>query len=314
MASATEYDHDINKPGIRQNSQVACPACGDTRLALYLESPECRFDVAAIGSSRSVFSHGRILRCNACRHGFRENQPSFAELAEIYGRMDVAVYQAEDGSRIRTAARHVSFLQRYARGSELLDVGCAAGLFLERARTAGWHVCGVEPNRELAANATERLGSGTVLNSTFEDAPLQQHAFDAITLWDVLEHVSDPAAVLRRCAGLLRPSGTLLVKVPDLDSATARILGRKWPLLLAEHLNYFTRPSIRALASGAGLQAVSFRRSPVTFSLGYVLYRMSQHKIPATALAHQLLKDTAMARTSLPLYLGELYVFLRAAH
>ena len=309
MAGATEYDYELNSPSTPSSSR--CPACGDKNLQIYLEAPEGRFDDAAIGSSRSVFSHGRVLRCTKCRHGFRQNQPSFAELAGIYGRMDVGVYQAEDSSRTRTAARHIHFLRQYARGVDLLDVGCAAGLFLERARAAGWQIRGVEPNAELAAKAEQRLGSGAILNTTFEDAPLRTQVFDAITMWDVLEHVADPAAVLRRCAGLLRDSGTLLLKVPDLDSLTARILRGKWPVLLPEHLNYFTRQSLRALTRSAGLELLGFRRSPVTFSVRYVLYRMSQHGIPATGLCHRLLKNTAIGRTLVPLYLGELYAFMR---
>jgi SAM-dependent methyltransferase len=288
-----------------------CPACRHPSVRVYVDAPERKFDLPAVGSSRTEFSHGLVLRCNSCRHGFRQNQPSYAELADIYRRMDVTVYEAEGDSRIRTAEKHLRMLRKRARVGNLLDVGCASGIFLESARRAGWQIRGIEPNAELAARAARRLGESVVVNTTLEDAPFPDDTFDAVTLWDVLEHVADPAGFLLRCRGLLRPSGTLLVKVPDLDSFTARAMRGKWPLLLPEHLNYFTRPSMRSLSARAGLQILGFVRSPVTFSLQYVLYRMGQHGIPGAAWGSRLIRNTPFGATRLPLYLGELYVFLR---
>jgi 2-polyprenyl-3-methyl-5-hydroxy-6-metoxy-1,4-benzoquinol methylase len=100
-----------------------------------------------------------------------------------------------------------------------------------------------------SANA-RRGGQGKVIRKTLEQAGLAQDSFDAITLWDVLEHVSDPVATLIRCRTLLKAGGFVFLNVPDLDSLQARILGKSWPLLLAEHLNYFNRPSLKLAIHG----------------------------------------------------------------
>jgi predicted SAM-dependent methyltransferase len=73
--------------------------------------------------------------------------------------------------------------------------------------------------------------------------------FDAITAWDVLEHVPHPRAFLSACRSLLRPGGFLFLNVPDLDSWEGELLGRRWPLLLPEHLNYFNNSAAYADSS-----------------------------------------------------------------
>ena len=290
-----------------------CPVCGSTDLLLYLdaEDPDIRHE--GIGSSRKVFSPGRVLRCAKCRHGFRENLPTPAELSELYRRMDVGVYEAEYESRIRTAKRHVRLLSQWASKGRLLDVGCASGMFLDEALRLGWDVAGVEPNEALVAKAARRVGPKRVWNLTLEEADFDSESFDAITLWDVVEHVVDPPDFLRRCGRLVKPRGTILFKTPDLDSWQARVMGRRWPLLLPEHLGYFTRSSIRASAERAGLEVVFFGRGAVTFTVGYILFRAGQHRVPLTHLGYRLAGNGFFGKLRLPIRLGELYVVARRA-
>jgi SAM-dependent methyltransferase len=225
--------------------------------------------------------------------------------------MGVGVYEAEQGSRLRTAAKHLKLLNSASAKGKLLDVGSASGVFLEQALRAGWHVQGLEPNAELWRKSAVRLGEERVLNTMLERAPLPPASFDAITLWDVLEHVVDPGSFLKLCAGLIKPGGAVLLKTPDLNSSTARVLGAKWPLLLPEHLGYFTRASLCACAERAGLRPLSFQRGAVTFTAGYFLRRASQHGIPLARWGGRLIERSFLGNLHLSLRLGELYVILR---
>jgi SAM-dependent methyltransferase len=217
------------------------------------------------------------------------------------------VYESEWEGTARTAARHLKILGRYRSRGRLLDVGCAMGLFLKSASETGWEVVGVEPARGLCDKARELVGHrGEVICATLQEANLPAASFDAVTLWDVLEHVSDPLVFARSCAALLRPGGLLLLNVPDLDSWQARLLGTRWPLLLPEHLNYFNRRSLRLCGERAALAWVSFLRRNVSFSVEYALYRMAQHDIPGTVWGHRLTRGSLVGRASVPLPLGEL--------
>jgi len=234
------------------------------------------------------------------------------EMASVYRKMDVGVYESELDGRLATAAHHLSIVSRFAKTGRILDVGCASGLFLSAARKAGWNIAGVEPSENLFAKAAAALGREAELYcATLEHTPLAAGSFDAVTLWDVLEHVPQPLEFLRTCASLLKPGGHLFLNVPDLDSPEARVLGRRWPLLLAEHLNYFNRQSLRFCGEKAGLKWIAFGRRPASFSIGYILFRLAQHRIPGTVLLRKLAGKAGRIRV--PLYLGEVYgVWTRA--
>lgn len=267
---------------------VACLVCGDACTTLYLDGADAPLHAAGIGSSRTSIAPGRILRCGGCGAGFRQTRTGHAELAALYRAMDAKVYDSEAAGRERTARRHLEIVKLHACKGRLLDVGCASGLFLLRAAASGWSVAGVEPCETLAREAGSRLeGRGAIHCATLETAGLKP-GFDAVTMWDVLEHVPEPRAFLGSAARLLRPGGKLFLNVPDLDSLPARLLGARWPLLLAEHLNYFTRPSLRLLGESAGLKLVKFGRRMVWFSPEYVAYRAAQHGIPAAGTLRRL--------------------------
>lgn len=289
-----------------------CLICGSTNVDIYLDETNEILESSAIGSSRTEFSPGRIMRCGSCGFAFRESRFNQKQLADLYRKMDPKVYQAELRGRDRTAELHLEILNRSIRGGQLFDVGCASGLFLSKALDAGWQVTGIEPSEVLYREAVERLaGRGTVLPLTLEEADLGDQKFDAITLWDVLEHVVDPMKIVKTCRELLKPGGCLFVNVPDLDSLQARVLGKRWPLLLPEHMNYFNRGSLKLCAEKSGLHLARFGRRRSYFSVQYVLHRCSQHRIPAARLLSGVAR-TAVGRVLIPISLGETYaVFQR---
>src|SRR5438105_414530 len=213
---------------------AGCPICGSERQALYLDDGAEIVTADEFGSSRKTVSHGRILRCCSCGFGFRQVRPNERELARLYRQMDSTVYEAESAGRLKTATRHMKMVERYARPGRLLDVGCASGLFLSLAHRTGWQVTGVEPSEVLFRKAEAALKDiGEVYCQTLEAANLPAGSFDALTLWDVLEHVPDPLGFLQTCRDLLRPGGLLFLNIPNLDSLESKLLVSRWPLLLA---------------------------------------------------------------------------------
>jgi SAM-dependent methyltransferase len=285
-----------------------CPLCTGTNVATYSDDEDQMLAAADLGSSRQKVSHGKILRCRSCHFAFRAMRPSEEDLHTLYRDLDPRVYEGESAGRAKTAQRHLKIVQRYIRGGRLLDAGCASGAFLRCAAEAGWSVVGVEPAAELCAKAKKSLGDrGEVLCTSLQQSDLPRASFDALTLWDVLEHVPDPLDFLKRCASLVKPQGYLFANVPDLGSSPARCLGERWPLLLAEHLNYFDRRCLKLCGELAQLRWVAFGRRPASFSLEYVLYRLAQHRIAGTALAHQVVRGSPLGRLCIPAFLGETY-------
>jgi SAM-dependent methyltransferase len=287
-------------------SVTACPICGSQQSKLLLDGSEETLDAASFGSSRQIICHGRILRCLLCGFGFRQLRPNPAELADLYRRMDTAVYESELTGRFKTASLHLKIVHRYVEPGRILDIGCASGAFLDLAQIAGWQVVGLEPSEMLCHKAQTLLrGRGEVLCENLEQANLGKSCFDAVTLWDVLEHIPNPVTFLQKCEGLLRPGGNIFLNVPNLKSKEARLLKSRWPLLLAEHLNYFTPKSLQTCGEQANIQWICFTQRPSFFSIDYLLYRLSQHGIPGVSLARRLASHR-LGQLTVPIYLGEI--------
>ena len=293
---------------------TACPLCGGTKLKLHLDGSDHALDPSAFGSSRTSLSFGRILRCADCGFGFTETRPSAEQLRKLYERMDTAVYESETAGRIRTARRHLRILTEHARqAGRLLDVGCASGRFVEAAADPGWSAVGIEPSETLSAQAKQLLaGRATVWAATLQEAALERASFDAVTMWDVLEHVTNPVEFFETAAALIRPGGLMAVNVPNLDSLPARLLGRRWPLLLPEHLNYFNSRSLQACARRAGLLQLALGSRPVNFTVKYVLHRTGQH-VGLFSRLNAMAQKSALGDRVVPVWMGEIYAVWRKA-
>jgi SAM-dependent methyltransferase len=289
-------------------ASILCPLCGNANMEIHISAQDQCLTHSTLGSSRIDTSHSRVLRCQLCFFGFFARRPSEEELAQLYSGMDSKMYESEERGRSNTAIRHLKIVHRYLTPGRLLEIGCASGAFLRSAVEAGWVVVGIEPSEELSAKAREALmGRGEVLCTTLQNASLPPSSFDAVVLWDVLEHVCDPMGFMRACTSLLRPGGYLFANVPDLDSMQARILGTRWPLFLPEHLNYFNRRSLRLCGTRANLTWMQFGRRPASFSISYVFYRLAQHRVPGASIGYRLVSRLGIGGIIIPVPLGELY-------
>ena len=192
----------------------------------------------------------------------------------------------------------------------LLDIGTAAGGFLAAATARGWKAEGCEPNRWLAEWGARHYGvrirPGGVFDQDYEPA-----SFDVVTLWDVIEHTTNPRAVLEHCRSLLKPGGVLVVNYPDIGSWIARALGRRWLFLTSVHLHYFDRRTMRGCSSRRASRSL-VRPHVQRLELDYMLARgaiLSSRLVPgARGVSSQPL---GLARTQVPYWLGQTFVAAR---
>lgn len=157
----------------------------------------------------------------------------------------------------------------------LFEIGCGTGVFLDEARRAGWQVSGLEVSEYAAGEAVAR--GLEVVCQAVEDWSPPGAVFDCVALWDVLEHLRDPAGTLMRAAGSLRAGGVLAITTGDLSSLCARLSGARWHLFtLPEHLFFFTPTALRRLLSRAGCRIVRVTRETYWAPLSYLLERLSK--------------------------------------
>lgn len=239
-------------------------------------------------------------RC--CRHcGLGEIDPKPAGDAEVYdrgyfvnggGRAGYDDYDADEYWHRRTA-RHRLARVVTARGPlpdrtppSVVDVGTATGFFPDEARSAGWRAYAVERSEWAAARTRSRgIRTEPDLTAYADLAPSRtETGLDAVTFFQVLEHLDDPAAALRQAADLLTPGGIVVCETWDADSRTARAFGTRWQQLSPPSVLWlFTADSAGRLVERAGLQRVSWRPTVKAVSLATVAGQALGNRLPDLA-------------------------------
>jgi 2-polyprenyl-3-methyl-5-hydroxy-6-metoxy-1,4-benzoquinol methylase len=208
-------------------------------------------------AARLLFTrHWPIVQCSSCGlvYAERGNEDTGAEYREAYYRGEVyADYLAERPVIRKNAEHSLREIEQYAHGRDLLDVGCAAGFFVEAARDHGWRGQGIEIS-DYAASHARRLGL-TVDIGSIEDPPPGLPKFDVVTLWDAIEHLDRPDVALVNIHELLRPGGLLVVSTGDYDSLLRKLTGRRWRLFSDRtHRVFFTERTLGDLLSKSGFR------------------------------------------------------------
>ena len=231
----------------------------------YVACNHCGRDV-----TRNLHAISRLVQCSGCGLIYVNPRPSSEDLArqyqEGYFQCDAPTfggyedYEADADDIRRTFRRRIGLIAPWIRTPtpRLLDVGCATGLFMEVAREADWRVEGMDISHYALSRAREKGLS--VRAGALPNPELESGEYDVVTLWDVIEHVTDPAAVIADCHRLLRPGGVLAMSTPDAGSRPAKILAGRWLGFrsIDEHLYFFSRDSMRAMLERGGFHAARF--------------------------------------------------------
>ncbi|HWF53350.1 MAG TPA: class I SAM-dependent methyltransferase [Solirubrobacteraceae bacterium] len=265
------------------STSSVCAACGGHGLSDHLRVAG-ELGAGGLIPSTDQFGTalGDIARCPRCGHMQLDPMPAATMLADAYATAASEDYVQEELGQRETARRALERIEAYAppvRPRALLDLGCWVGFLLAEARERGWDTLGVEPSAFAAGYARDRLGL-TVVQGELLEAELPAGAFHAITLGDVIEHVTDPLAALRRIDALLAPGGVVWLALPDAGSRMARALGRRWWSVIPTHVQYFTRGSIAALLRRGGFEPVEVTTAPKAFTVRYYLERIGGYSPP----------------------------------
>lgn len=147
-------------------------------------------------------------------------------------------------------------IKKYREKNFLLDVGCFRGYLLSGAREQGWQVKGTELSEQAAACARKDYGLD-VHTGSLSDANYPENFFDVVSMFDVIEHLTDPAEYLREIERILRPGGVFYVETPNFNSITRHILGKDWSIFFPWHLYYFTPRTLARLIDKVNLDVMS---------------------------------------------------------
>lgn len=258
----------------------------------------------------------RIARCTKCLTLFVENPPH--DTAFIYDQGyffggeqggGYGSYDEEKESMRATFERCLDMIGKYTQGS-LFDIGAATGYFLSLARKRGFEVSGIDISAAAVAVAKEK--GIEVKVGTLRTVSYPPDSFEVVTMFDVLEHVADPHALLAQASTILKPGGILFGSTPDSGSVNARLMGKRWHMLFPpEHLVLMNDTSLRLILNQEGYEVLWTGRVTKRFSLPYILQTASRWlKIPLLARLGSSLRGSWLSRIAIPLDLRDNLFFL----
>lgn len=232
-------------------SITECPICNSTDLAKI-------YNCVDYTVSHETFS---IVECPICELLITSPRPDESLLGNYYLS---ETYISHTGKSINLIDKVYLLVRNYTLkwkvglisqeqssvAASVLDYGCGTGEFLNKCKKKGWKISGIEPSDTARQKATALLNHSIYEN--LETIP--EIKFDVITLWHVLEHVANLDTVVQKLRSLLKPTGTIIIAVPNHKSFDSKHYKENWAALdVPRHLWHFSYTSMSRLLIKNGL-------------------------------------------------------------
>lgn len=226
-----------------------------------------------------------IINCLNCSFKFTNPRPDNERLSDYYKSEDYISHTNTSKGIISklyhvvrnyTLKKKLELVSAYVSRGTILDYGCGTGMFLKTCSDAGWEAFGMEPD-----SGARKIASEMKL-STYEDKKtltlsLDNKQLDAITLWHVLEHVTDLEETLNFFKAKLKPNGVLIIAVPNHTSYDAKHYGEFWAAYdVPRHLYHFEINTVSKLLSQYGFKLSDTK--PMKFDSFYVSMLSEKYK------------------------------------
>lgn len=240
-----------------------CPICGNTRYARLFQVP---FPVPSATARRGFPLKEEvdvptwiIARCQNFSVEYVCPRPTVKTITDFYATQ----LNPNDWEQEHYVEMHPRSRQEWDRfaaklttlcgaPSSILEIGCAAGWLLKAARDRGWNVAGIEASPKFQTYATETLHLPVKLGTIEDLDTTTTNRYDVIVMTDVMEHLQDPVADLKKLRAVIASDGFLVLTTCDIDSFFARYRGLEWRQIVLSHTIYWTKKSMAHALGRAG--------------------------------------------------------------
>lgn len=251
--------------------------------------------------------HYRMVTCNAC--GLVRSDPVM-DHERLDGLYEESTFDYGDElpSLERTYGDALGLIE--ARLGTLpkdgiVDIGCGNGFVLDQALKRGWtNVIGVEPSTDAIAHASDAVRP-TIIQDMMGPGIIPPGSVSAITLFQVLDHIPDPLALLEACREALRPGGVILAWNHNVEAVSARVLGDRSPIVDVEHTYLYSPATMDKLFTAAGFASVDVRSVKNLYSISYLTHLVPIPRRAKEAILPRL-RRTRLGRKELRVPLGNL--------
>jgi SAM-dependent methyltransferase len=247
-------------PAERRRKAATCPLCLGSSTLPVLSGTDYLFE-----TTTQTF---KLSACSGCYCFFLDPMPSPEQIANFYpqqywwkGSGERSLKRFESIYRRLVLRDHISFVKRAARNIQpqpaevkLLDVGCGTGTLISILKDRGFRVLGLDFSPEASKVAALEHGVKVIVGS-LEDAKFPDRSFDMITLFHVMEHLTEPLEMLQEVNRILMPGGRVVIQVPNIDSWQRKIFGPYWyGLDIPRHVIDYSPSSMIKLLQKTGFE------------------------------------------------------------
>lgn len=249
--------------------EVPCPSCGEDKYEVVTESTDLDYMTTDL-----IF---RIVRCLECDLIYLNPRPKLSEISKIYPEEYSAYYFSRIRNKVIRAGRNfmqarkaksiLAFVKNSAEPFRIIDVGCGGPTLLaliSKVSGADIRLYGNDFD-ERALRLVEEAGFIS-MPGKFEEVAWENNFFDMIVMNQVIEHLFDISAILRKAYQLLKPGGALFIETPSEEGLDAVIFRRHhWGgYHVPRHLLIFSSKTIRSILDRYGflVETIEFIPSP----------------------------------------------------
>ncbi len=255
---------------------TACPICSSSQITPVIKARDHTVSSEAF----------QIFSCSNCTARFTQDVADAKGIGKYYQSSKyISHSNTQEGFinklyhtvRKRTLQGKKNIVKKYLgkQSGRLLDIGAGTGFFAKTMQDAGWNVTGLEPDE--AARNIALLQNGISLSGLENLSRQEEHSFDAITLWHVLEHVHTLHEYCDIFNKILQKDGVLLIAVPNHTSSDAKHYGEHWAAYdVPRHLYHFSPASMQVLMKAHGFKVV--KMLPMWFDSLYVSMLSEEYK------------------------------------
>lgn len=240
FANQTNINNDVLET-------VRCIVCGNTKKDLFKE--------------KYKKENCSVYECCVCNFTFIpqyfRKSIDYTKYKPIDAVQEVA--KSDVWFKIQRNLLRYNLIKKHTSGKKLFDIGCGFGHFLFTGKQLGYAVTGAEMSKAnieyIRSNFDFPVFDGNLLDVK------EDEKYDIMTLWDVLEHMDEADKIVAKVSRMLVPGGHLFIQVPQIDSFFARLLKDKWWEMGLDHVNYFSKKTIKKFYAKYGLEVVKIYSS-----------------------------------------------------
>ncbi len=295
--------------------RISCPLCKRNNYRVLYSSTLTKddFDVTVLknhlkNTLDDYTKHGQIVRCKNCSLVYTNPIEDLSYILEGYKEVVDQEYLKTEKFRKLLLLDHLNTVEKFKKREKILDVGCFAGFFLELAKERGWKTFGIEPST-WASTIAKKKGA-EILGIDIETTKLPSNFFDAVTLWDVIEHLAHPNNVIKILHRSLKKGGVVALATPNIDSLLAKILGSRYPFLIRMHLILYSPKTLRRLLETHGFQVIYTGSYSRVFPIYYILDRIQVNNNTFQKFKKYIISIPKIAKYPIRLTLGDTFIMV----